>query len=373
VPLKKFLPLSRDYAARAARFIALVPLFLVVAACGGSGGGSTPTYTVGGSISGLTGHGLVLGNNGADPLTVSADGSFTFRSGLGNGSIYKVEVVTQPTSPTQTCSVANASGVISAANVTTVQVTCTTNTFTVGGTVAGLSGSSLTLSDNGSDQLSVSANGSFTFQTAVPDGTPYSVAVRTQPTAPTQTCAVANANGTISGGNVSTVQVTCSTKAYSVGVAVSGLAGSGFALSLNGGTSPPISGNGSVTFPGMLSSGTAFAVTASTEPAGPTQICSVTSGSGVIASASVTVTVSCTSISGFAYIIGSPAPGLAGYSIASQTGELTSLSGSPFTNPSSTLPSDVAAAPTVSTSTWRLTGRSTPTQSPSRRRHRWGC
>jgi 6-phosphogluconolactonase len=59
----------------------------------------------------------------------------------------------------------------------------------------------------------------------------------------------------------------------------------------------------------------------------------------------VTVTVACTSISGFAYIIGSPAPGLAGYSIASQTGELTPLPGSPFTNPSSTLPSDVAAAP----------------------------
>ena len=41
--------------------------------------------------------------------------------------------------------------------------------FTVGGTVSGLSGT-VVLQDNGGDNLSVSANGSFTFATALPTG-----------------------------------------------------------------------------------------------------------------------------------------------------------------------------------------------------------
>ena len=53
-----------------------------------------------------------------------------------------------------------------------VAVSCTTSTggsYTVGGTVSGLSGT-VVLQDNGGDNLSVSANGSFTFATALADG-----------------------------------------------------------------------------------------------------------------------------------------------------------------------------------------------------------
>ena len=52
------------------------------------------------------------------------------------------------------------------ANVTSVAVSCTANTasFTVGGSVSGLSGT-VVLQDNGGDDLSVTASGPFTFAT----------------------------------------------------------------------------------------------------------------------------------------------------------------------------------------------------------------
>ena len=50
--------------------------------------------------------------------------------------------------------------------------------FTVGGTLTGLpAGDTVTLQDNGSDNLTLSTNGTFTFPTALPDGHAYSITV----------------------------------------------------------------------------------------------------------------------------------------------------------------------------------------------------
>ncbi len=49
------------------------------------------------------------------------------------------------------------------------------NTFTINGTINGLVGSGLVLQNNGGDDLSISTDGSFTFVTALPDGSDYSV------------------------------------------------------------------------------------------------------------------------------------------------------------------------------------------------------
>jgi Bacterial Ig-like domain (group 2)/Galactose oxidase, central domain/Kelch motif len=118
-------------------------------------------------------------------------------------------VLTQPSSPTQTCGVASGSGTASA-NVTGVQVTCTTNTYTIGGTVSGLSGTGLVLQDNSSNNLPVSANGSFTFTTAIASGGAYNVTVFSQPSSPAQTCGVtAGGSGTVASANVTSVVVTC--------------------------------------------------------------------------------------------------------------------------------------------------------------------
>jgi len=91
---------------------------------GGGNGSLTflPTSTIGGTVSGLTGTGLVLQLNGGGNLGVSASGPFTFPARLGNGTPYSVTVFAQPSG--QTCTVANGSGTLGSANVTTVSVTC---------------------------------------------------------------------------------------------------------------------------------------------------------------------------------------------------------------------------------------------------------
>lgn len=83
------------------------------------------TYTIGGSVAGLVGSGLVLRQNGGDDLPISADGDFTFATPVYDGSHYAVSIAAQPHDPAQTCSVANGNGTLAGANVTDVVVTCT--------------------------------------------------------------------------------------------------------------------------------------------------------------------------------------------------------------------------------------------------------
>jgi hypothetical protein len=80
------------------------------------------TYTVGGTVSGLTGTVSLL-NNGGDGLSVTADGGFTFATALADSAGYAVTIDTQPAG--QTCAVANGTGTIAGADVTLVSVTCT--------------------------------------------------------------------------------------------------------------------------------------------------------------------------------------------------------------------------------------------------------
>ena len=91
---------------------------------GGDNASSGTTYSVGGTVSGLSGT-VVLANNAGDALTVSADGPFTFPTQLATGAAYNVTVQTNPTG--QTCTVLDGSGSISSANVSNVSVTCANN------------------------------------------------------------------------------------------------------------------------------------------------------------------------------------------------------------------------------------------------------
>ena len=91
-----------------------------------------------------------------------------------------------------------------------------TSAFTVGGTLTGLpAGDTVTLQDNGSDNLTLSNNGAFTFPTALPNGHAYSVtisgtggetSIQTEIDWPPVT---ANGSGTISSANVTNVVVQC--------------------------------------------------------------------------------------------------------------------------------------------------------------------
>jgi hypothetical protein len=95
----------------------------VLSACGGGGAAGTAlaTFTIGGTVTGLTGS-VVLQNNGGDNLTRTADGDFTFGAALTSGTTYNITVLTQPVA--QTCSINNGIGTATA-NVNNVSVQCT--------------------------------------------------------------------------------------------------------------------------------------------------------------------------------------------------------------------------------------------------------
>ena len=175
-------------------------------------------YSLGGSISGLTGT-VYLQNNGVSPQPFSSNGSFTLATGLTTGTTYNVTVQSQPVD--QICSVANGVGTINGANVTNVTVTCATDAFTVGGTVSGLSGTVILL-NNGGDADTITSNGSFTFATPVAEGSPYNVTVGTQPSG--QTCTVTNGSGTMGGSDVTNVSVSCATNTPTLSTSLSNLA-----------------------------------------------------------------------------------------------------------------------------------------------------
>ena len=253
------------------------------------------TYTVGGTVSGLTGAGLELQNNGGDTLAVAAAATaFTFATELEVGFSYVVTVSTEPTG--QTCTVSNGSGTISDADVTDVAVTCTDNPeplYTINGSASGLGPNSVTLQNNLTDDLVVSANGVFVFATALPDGSTYDVTVLTQPTG--QTCVVTNGFGTINGSDVLGVTVTCTDSVYTVGGIVTGLTGTGLALQNNGSDTLAIAASGDFIFATGMLSGEDYLVTVSAQPVG--QNCVVSFGGGTIATADVTdVAVDCADV-----------------------------------------------------------------------------
>jgi hypothetical protein len=80
--------------------------------------------TIGGTVTGFEGSGLVLQNNGVDNLLIEGDGGFEFPTPLTPDTFYNVTVATNPTNPAQTCSVANGSGQVPTEDVTDVAVTC---------------------------------------------------------------------------------------------------------------------------------------------------------------------------------------------------------------------------------------------------------
>lgn len=271
----------------------LTPLVLITAGCGGGGGGDSapppvPQFTLGGSISGLTGSGLVLAN-GTDTIAVDAGATaFTLPTAITSGSAFSVTVQTQPVG--QTCAVADGTGSMGNANVTSAAVTCITNTYTVGGSISGLISNGLVLA-NGSDTLAVDANTtSFTLPTAVDFGSTFSVSVQTQPTG--LTCSVADGSGTVAEANVSSVVVTCNANAFNLGGSITGLTNSGLVLANGSDTLAVAAGATSFTMPTVVAFGSNFNVTVQGKAVD--QTCTVGSGSGVMGAADVAgVVVSC--------------------------------------------------------------------------------
>ena len=163
---------------------------------------------------------------------------------------------------------------------------------TVGGNVSGLiAGTSVTIQNNGIDTLTLTSNAAYTFPTRIQSLSPFSVSVTTQPTG--QSCALSFPVGVIptDGSTVNNVNVICALSS-SVGGTVSGLT-TGNSVTLALGTATlAVTANDTFSFPGVLTTGTAYAVTVSTQPTG--QTCTLANASGAVAAGVQSkVTVTC--------------------------------------------------------------------------------
>jgi hypothetical protein len=89
---------------------------------------------------------------------------------------------------------------------TVVIVTRQAGSWSVGGTVSGLTGV-LSLQNNGGDELVLTGDGPFAFAVPLPDGDSYDVIIAAQPTG--QTCNLLNAQGAVNSAAISNITVIC--------------------------------------------------------------------------------------------------------------------------------------------------------------------
>ena len=81
--------------------------------------------------------------------------------------------------------------------------------YSVGGTLTGLAaGNSITLTNNGTDKLTLTANGAFTFPAKLANAASYNLTI--SPATPTaQPCTSTDGSGTINAANIATLNVNC--------------------------------------------------------------------------------------------------------------------------------------------------------------------
>ena len=184
------------------RPLAALLLTLGLAACGGKA-----SYDVSGTISNLNTDGLVLANGGVNLPIKSGQTSFTFAKRIDYGTDYNITVQSQPAH--MNCTISGGTG--SAGHYLSIQaaVLCTQNSYTVGGTVTGLTADGLVLI-NGNAQTAVAKDSTtFTLGSRIPDGDTYGISVFAQPTGLKCSVAPNTGVGTMGEANVTTVQIAC--------------------------------------------------------------------------------------------------------------------------------------------------------------------
>ena len=277
-----------------AKFAILSALLVALTGCAAtedsSSGSGSSSYELKVSVSGLQqGKNVVLSSGQStatnvftenEALGITTDGTYSFGS-FTSGTSYNITVLQQPVS--QTCTVTSGESSLSAS--TTVAVACTSESYTISGTVVGmLSGQSVTLQNNSGDNLTVSSNTSFSFTTKVASGASYLVTVLTQPTG--QTC-TPNLNSGVVSGNVTDVSIICSYTVYTVSGNVSGLSGT-IVLQNNSGSDQTLTSDGSFSF--RVASSAKYNVRVKTQTNGK---CTVSNGSGTVSADVDNVSVGC--------------------------------------------------------------------------------
>jgi hypothetical protein len=242
-------------------------------------------FNISGTITGLGNvTGLVLGSS-SEQLNIAANATtFAFTQGVTFGSPWSVTVDTQPAG--NTCAISNGAGVVPAHNITGVAITCSANTYTLGGNISGLgSATGLQIANNGNVVFNVPASAtSFELSNALPYGAAYALTVANQPTGlpAGYTCAFSGAaSGTMGAANVSNLQLMCGPVTYTIGGSINGLATSGLQLteadSLQ--TLSPAANAAVFSFPTAINPGDAYDVYVTQQPNG--QFCEASNTNGV--------------------------------------------------------------------------------------------
>lgn len=172
----------------------------------------TDVHSIGGTVTGLANNNFVTlsMNSGDEYLVVSSNSSFTFFNSLADGSVYNASVLSNPTTPNQSCTVINGSGTLQGADITDIEVNCTINQYMIGGYVNGLIPDNfMILQNNLSDDLIIQNQGAFAFPAPLDDQQSYDVTIQTQPNDPIQSCAVINGNGSLTGSDVGNIFIIC--------------------------------------------------------------------------------------------------------------------------------------------------------------------
>ena len=168
--------------------------------------------------------------------------------------------------------------------------------FPVKVTVTGLAtGSSFVLQNNGSDDLTITENGTTLFLQQLYSRDNYTVTVASDPASPNQTCAVKQAATQITPDGKNNVQVACVFTPYFVaGHVINLIDGNQITLQNNQTDDLVINNRGPFIFALPLNDLDAYEVTISSMPNNPIQPCTVQQGEGMIEGADVNdVVINC--------------------------------------------------------------------------------
>jgi len=182
-------------------------LALSLASCGGG----KAKFPISGVITGLQYSGLVLSTNGMDLPVPTGATTFTFPNELEYGDVYDVTVKNQPQH--QTCGPQLGTGSNTAGRLARINVSlgCVINSYTIGGTISGLTADGLVLANGSTGGTLAPSKGTeafkYTFANPVQYNVTYGVTIITQPTG--LTCTVANSTGVMGDANIENININC--------------------------------------------------------------------------------------------------------------------------------------------------------------------
>tara|TARA_R110001599_G_scaffold353442_1_gene592250 strand:- start:32985 stop:40364 length:7380 start_codon:yes stop_codon:yes gene_type:complete len=229
-------------------------------------------FSVGGNLSGLIGN-VELEINGDSSITVSpSDTAFIFGSRLISGAPYSVTIKT--ISASQTCVLQNPIGTISNSDINGVSLTCSeivgTEQYQIGGSVSNLKGSLSIRNNTTSEDLTITTNGAFSFNTLQLEGSFYNISILENPA--NQSCSFTpstSAEGQIQQQDISSINIFCTDNLvprYMVSGSITGLTTEQpVSLSINGGQASIFTGD-TFAFPKDLLDGENYSVTVTSKP-----------------------------------------------------------------------------------------------------------